>query len=212
MERFEWKVEARDVSGFKSLICNPQQVATTTEKNPIYLSVDAGVDVVAIFSAAMSLVVALLVAWLTLGVQRNQIQANISNFRNQWMAELRGCVAELVKNMAWLINSTATSAEFKASQDWGNGYVRSLQLRSQLELLLSRDDLESKRVRAYCGDLLDSVSKQKFGDARQPLIDKLLLFQDSVRAELESAWKDAKNDLGINRSFFGFHFARTSKS
>lgn len=207
MEKMELTVSAEKLSDV-GLFGSVHAATIAPKEAPIYLNVDTGTDWVAVFSAVMSLVVALLVAWLTVGVQRNQIRANISNFRNQWMAELRGCGAELVKILAHIINAVSSAPSYRQSHLWTEQYLRALQLRSQLDLLLSRNDDRSYAIRKSCATLLEMINKQEGDKEKTVLVDSLVEFQALLRTELESAWEDTKEDLGLNRSFLGFRFAR----
>ncbi|WP_313643446.1 hypothetical protein [Pseudomonas sp.] len=91
------------------------------------------------WAMAPGLIVALLVAWFTVGVQRNQIQANISNFRHQWMAELRSATAEQIMLLRIVSNLVVKNEGFKSSDRYYELSERLLQCTSRVELLLSRD-------------------------------------------------------------------------
>lgn len=84
-----------DLSGLKLVAegvttNNASEQAVGTKTTPLYLDVDTGVDYAAIVTGIAGLIVAIMVARFTLGVQRNQIQANVSTLRHHWMNELRG--------------------------------------------------------------------------------------------------------------------------
>lgn len=86
------------------------------------------------------MVVALLVAWLTVRVQRNQIQGNISNFRHQWMAELREAASELILLMTYILNMSVKQKTLRGGEEYYKSCARAAQLKAKVELLLSRDD------------------------------------------------------------------------
>ena len=154
------------------------------------------------WAMAPGLIVALLVAWFTVGIQRNQIQANISNFRHQWMTELRSATAEQIMLLRIVSNLVVKNEEFKSSERYYELSERLLQCTSRVELLLSRD-----------GELPDDIRNKSMAIARRTLTlnykdqrhDDLLVdiaaLQNLVRIELENAWNDAKSDLGLNRRF-----------
>ena len=148
------------------------------------------------------MVVALLVAWLTVRVQRNQIQGNISNFRHQWMAELREAASELIQLMTYILNMSVKQKNFKGGEEYYKSCARAAQLKAKVELLLSRDDVRSKAIISAGSDALSSSVGAVYNTASRPVFDKILTYKNLLRQELEQAWLDTKNDLGVNRKFF----------
>ena len=201
MEKFELKVEAVRLK--ESGLLPGTQTSTNSESSQIYLNVDTGVDYPAITTAIIGLIVAVVVAKFTVSVQRNQIQANISNFRHQWMVELRESASELIQLAALMINAAAKDQNYKPGALYTQHYSRVMQLRGKIDLLLSRDDAESFLIRKTCGDLLQDINALQVGDSVPDMIDKLVKYQDLLRKELEGAWEDTKDDLGINDRAYG---------
>ncbi|WP_151550788.1 hypothetical protein [Pseudomonas sp. GXM4] len=201
MEKFELKVEAVRLKESGLLAGN--QISAGTEAAPIYLNVDTGFDYAAITTAVIGLIVAVVVAKFTVSVQRNQIQANISNFRHQWMVELRESASELIQLAALMINASTKDNNYKPSALYTQHYSRVMQLRAKIDLLLSRDDDESFLIRKTCGDLLRDINALQVGDSVPDMVDKLVGYQDLLRKELEGAWEDTKDDLGINERAYG---------
>lgn len=201
MEKFELKVEAVRLKESGLLAGN--QISAGTEAAPIYLNVDTGFDYAATTTAVIGLIVAVVVAKFTVNVQRNQIQANISNFRHQWMVELRESASELIQLAALMINAAAKDQGYKPSALYTQHYSRVMQLRAKMDLLLSRGDEESYLIRKTCGDLLRDINALNVGDNVPEMVDKLVKYQDLLRKELEGAWEDTKNDLGINKRAYG---------
>jgi hypothetical protein len=201
MEKFELKVEAVRLkeSGFLT----GTQISAGNEASPIYLNVDTGFDYAAITTAVIGLIVAVVVAKFTVNVQRNQIQANISNFRHQWMVELRESASELIQLAALMINAATKDQSYKPGALYTQHYSRVMQLRAKIDLLLSRDDDESFLIRKTCGDLLRDINALQVGDSVPDMVDKLVGYQDLLRKELEGAWEDTKDDLGINDRAYG---------
>lgn len=201
MEKFELKVEAVRLK--ESGLLTGSQISEGTPASPIYLNVDAGFDYAALTTAVIGLIVAVVVAKFTVSVQRNQIQANISNFRHQWMVELRESAAELIQLAALMINSATKDDGYKPSALYTQHYSRAMQLRAKIDLLLSRDDDDSFLIRKTCGDLLRDINALKIGDSVPDMVDKLVGYQDLLRKELEGAWEDTKDDLGVNEKAYG---------
>ncbi|MFJ1573044.1 hypothetical protein ACIOAU_15895 [Pseudomonas sp. NPDC088322] len=209
METLELKIEAFRLK--ESGLLHDVHPASSKD-SPIYLNVDTGIDYGAIVTAVIGFVVAVIVARFTVGVQRNQIKANISNFRHQWMVDLRECASELIQLMALMISTAAKQKGYKPSDEYVKHYARALQLRSKIELLLSRDDDYTVTIRSACGDLLGKISKIKVDDEIDPLIEAMVAFQDLLRKELERAWGHTKNDLGINTKVLGIRYFNKTHS
>lgn len=154
---------------------------------------------------------AALAAWFTLSVQRNQIQSNVSNLRHHWMGELRVCGSELLQNLALLIQNIKTKDLYLKSEDYVELYTKIIVLQSKLELLMSRDDEPSLRLRKKVAEILVKVRSLKFQEVDDSVFKLLSELKNLIRAELEQAWTDVKEDLGINRKFLGFRFVSRRK-
>lgn len=195
VEKIELKIEAEHLKDSGLL---PLASGLGSEDLPIYIKIDTGFDY-SVLTAVIGFFVAIVVARFTVKVQRNQIQANISNFRHQWMMELRESASELVQIFVMMINKSAKDSEYRKE-----GYVadreRAAQLRAKIDLLLSRNDKATNDIRTTCGGLLDAINSMKYEDDTSHNIDRLVHFQDLVRAELEKAWSDTKADLGVTKA------------
>jgi hypothetical protein len=171
---------------------------------PLYLHVDTDTDWATVIPAGAGVVVALLVAWLTIGVQRNQIQGNIAGFRHHWMSDLREAGSELVQVMNYLANLTTKQDDYKDGQEYLDKCARASQLRAKIDLLLSRDDEASFRIRAASVDALKTTIGLKFKQDPAKAHKKIAKFKNLLRSELEGAWEDMKGDLGVNKRFLFF--------
>jgi hypothetical protein len=211
MEKFEIKLDGLSVSSSGTSIVKSAELAATTEKTPIYLNIDTGVDYAAIATGTLGLLVAALAAWFTLSVQRNQIQANVSNLRHHWMSELRACGSEFLQMVSLLINNLNSIEGYKGSDDYVSVYTKVVILQAKIELLLSRDDATSEKLRSKVAVLLTKVKRVKFNERDPGIFKTMAELRDLFRAELEKAWTDVKNDLGINKKFFGFRFVSKNK-
>lgn len=197
MEKFELTVEANKLR--ESGIIPLSHATVGTEKVPIYINVDTGFDYAGVATAVIGFVVALVVGWFTVTVQRNQIQANISNFRHQWMVELRDCASELLQLFLVITNKASRYEEYKAGGEYYSDRSRAAQLNAKLALLLSRDDERSEAIRKTSVKVLESLRDLKVGGDRSVRFTHIGRLQNLIREELESAWQDTKHDLGINR-------------
>jgi len=169
------------------------------KESPLFVHVESDTDWATVAPSAAGVVVALLVAWLTVGVQRNQIKANLSTFRHHWMTELREAASEQLQVMAYLANQVAGQKGYKGSDDYIKTCARGAQLRAKVELLLSRDDEFSTPLMAAGREALKTVSHCKYGDDISKLFSTVSDYKNLLRAELERAWIDAQDDLGINK-------------
>ncbi|MEN5236646.1 hypothetical protein ABE459_03970 [Pseudomonas sp. TWI923] len=173
-------------------------VEVGVKEAPIYLHVDSDTDWATVVPAGAGVVVALLVAWLTVSVQKNQIKGNVSNFRHHWMSELRDTAAELIGLLTYLINMNSKEQGFKKSEDYYEACSRASQLKAKVELLLSRDDDESRALIASGTEALRVSIQVKYKEAASPALIKVKDYRTLLRRELEQAWIDTKNDLGMS--------------
>lgn len=171
------------------------------KEEPIYVHIETDTDWATVIPAAAGVVVALLVAWLTIGVQRNQIQGSIANFRHQWMSDLREAGSELVQILNYLTNVVTRREGYKKEQEYFDKCSRASQLRAKVDLLLSRDDDVSEEIRKASIDAIKTASSLKFRQDAEEAYKKTARLKNLLRAELESAWEDMKDDLGVNNKF-----------
>lgn len=172
---------------------------------PIYIHLESDTDWATFVPAVAGVVVALLVAWFTIGVQKTQIQGGISNFRHHWMTELRDAASELIVTLRLLANGGYKKEDFDESDAYWQYGTTAMQMHSKVSLLLSRDDPFSDALRIEGGALVQRVMRVEFEDAEfDLLLTEINSYQDALRAELEDAWADAKSDLGFNRKFLLF--------
>lgn len=211
MEGFELRIGEVRYEGKGVLINQVDENYLGTQQSPIVVHVDTDTDWPSIVPAGAGVVVALLVAWLTVGVQRNQIQGNISNFRHQWMVEFREVASELIQLITLMVNSLYRNKDYKKS---GGVFIDNCSqmslLRAKIELLLSRDDSGSDAIRAMGTKLVRGVASLNFNDEEEydSLLEDVGLYKNLIRKELEGAWVHMKNDLGINRRFLMFKMFR----
>lgn len=179
---------------------------------PLYLHIETDTDWATVIPAAAGVVVALLVAWLTIGVQKNQIQGNIASFRHHWMADLREAGSELVQILNYLANIITQSEGYTAEQEYLDKCARASQLRAKIDLLLSRNDAASERVRKAAFEALKNTTQLKYDKSPVQARRDIAKLKAMLRAELEGAWEDMKGDLGVNKRFlFIRFFKKTSK-
>ncbi|MBC3503534.1 hypothetical protein HU761_19235 [Pseudomonas sp. SWRI59] len=210
------KVEL-DISGLKftsdgfSVSNSTGQVAGTKEL-PIYMEVDTGIDYAAVVTGVAGLVVAIMVARFTMGVQRNQIQANVSTLRHHWMTELRSCSSELLQTMSVLTNHMKQVEKYKGSPEYVEQMKVAIILENKVALLLSRDDNRSKGIMDAIRHIMVSINNLKHNQDNKSIFSSMNDLKHLFRAELENAWDDIKNDLGINRKYLGIRLVSEKKA
>lgn len=183
-----------------------------TKDAPLTVFVDSDTDWAAVVPAAAGVVVALLVAWLTIGIQRTQIQGGISNFRHHWMTELRAAASELIVTLRLLANGCCRKDGYTETEAYWEYSKAVMQMHSKVSLLLSRDDSYSDALRKEGELLVQRVMATEFEDPEfKLLLGEIGAYQNALRAELEEAWEDAKSDLGFNRKFLLFRLFEKEK-
>ncbi len=170
--------------------------AVGLKDNPLHIQVNSDTDWAVVAPSAASVVVALIVAWLTVRVQKNQIASNLSNFRHQWMVELRTCASEYLQAIVTRAVKVESTEGFLGSPESFEIYRRITVLTLQFEMLLSRNDEETKRLFDLDNKIMDMLYKMKSGDDSEPVINLVNEMKELLRSELESAWLDVKRDVG----------------
>lgn len=163
---------------------------------PLNIHLDTDTDWAVVAPSAAGVVVALIVAWLTVRVQSNQIKANLSNFRHQWMSELRNCASEYLQTLFAVAIRRQQVQGYIEGPDFRSDQEKIAVLTCKFEMLLSRDDEKTKRLFDLDLDLIDDLYSLKFGEDKSHLIDKLNELKDMLRNELEEAWEDIQVDVG----------------
>lgn len=186
-------------------------VEVGVKEAPLYLHVDTDTDWASVIPAGAGVVVALLVAWLTVGVQRNQIQGNIAGFRHHWMSDLREAGSELIQVLNYLANMITKQKAYKGGQEYFDKCARTSQLRAKIDLLLSREDRVSIAIRHASSDAIKTIVALKHKQDSSEAHAKVANLRDLLRTELEGAWEDMKVDLGVNKRFLFFRLFKKTR-
>lgn len=198
-----------DGTKYEGRVLNDQKIGTIevgVKEEPLYLHVETDTDWGTVIPAAAGVIVALLVAWLTVGVQKNQIQGNIANFRHHWMADLREAGSEFIQVLTYLANIITQKEGYKGEQEYLDKCARASQMRAKIDLLLSRDDENSREIREASREAVRITMKLKFEQNPTAAHQKITVVRNMLRSELEGAWDDMKDDLGLNKRFFFIRF------
>lgn len=198
-DKFELNAQGLSFSGHRLTDDLKVETQFGSKEQPIYVFTQSDTDWATVSPSIAGVVVAIIVAWLTVRVQKNQIKANLSSFRNQWMSELRACGSEYLMAMLDMAVKTEMDPEFYNSGEHFQAYRQVNSLGLKFELLLTRDDEDATKIRD-----LDEVTAQmlfamKLGDDSQPVIDNINNLKSLLRIELEDAWTDIKRDVGKTR-------------
>jgi hypothetical protein len=201
MEGYTLNVADIRYDGKGILVDQATTTSVGTKEHPLTVYVSSDTDWIAFGPSAAGVIVAILVAILTIGVQRNQIKSNISNFRHHWMVELRSAASELIQLMTLLANSVTMNQGYKKTPEYFENCSKASQLRAKIDLLLSRDDETSKKIMSAGLETLKKVSSASYQDDKDKILSYVSAYKHLLRAELERAWGHTQEDLGINKRF-----------
>ncbi|WP_460420782.1 hypothetical protein [Pseudomonas sp. ZL2] len=196
METFSLNVADIRYDGKGISVEKTSTLSVGTKDAPLTVFVESDTDWAAAIPSAAGVVVALLVAWLTVRVQKNQILANLSNFRHQWMVELRGCASEYLQAIVTMAVKTAKAPGFCGSAEVFEIYRQIAVLTVRFEMLLSRDDVSTAEILKLDNKMVKDLLNMKEGDSAQPVLDMVNEFKRLLRIELEEAWIDIQCDVG----------------
>lgn len=196
MESFELSVNDIKYAGRSSTDLGAALLVNSDPDRPLKIHLDSDTDWATVAPSAAGVVVALIVAWLTVRVQRNQISANLSTFRHQWMVELRACASEYLQAMITQSVKNQGDVNFRGSLEDFEIYRRITILTLQFEMLLSRDDEATQKILDLDNRINKKLSEMLPGDDAGPIIDLVNEMKDLLRVELEGAWNDVQRDVG----------------
>lgn len=195
--KFQWSVTGPVAEKMSPVI--------TTAEEPIYVHIANDTDYPSIVTSIAGVVVAFFVGFYTVRSNKNQVQANISNLRHAWMAELRDCSAELFQRMHTLANHLEQVEDFSGGEKFVAEVERISILVSKLRLLLSRDDDDVRAIMQLVDQIIADLMALEFEQDCDPILRKLDRLTDLLRKELEDAWSDIKQDLGrVKKRFWLF--------
>ncbi|MCP1419929.1 hypothetical protein J3D47_004172 [Pseudomonas laurylsulfativorans] len=195
-EKFELSAQGLSYSGHRLSDDVKYESNIGSSAKPLYIHTDSDTDWAALSPSIAGVVVAIIVAWLTVRVQKNQIKANLSNFRSQWMSELRACGSEYLMAMLDMAVNTEMEPEFYKSGQHFQAYRQVVALGIKFDLLLTGDDEDATKLRNLESETALKVLNMKLGADSQPVIDNINNLKGLLRVELESAWTDIKKDVG----------------
>ncbi|WP_336202703.1 hypothetical protein [Pseudomonas guariconensis] len=196
METFSLNVADIRYDGKGISVERSSTISVGTKDAPLTVFVESDTDWAATIPSAAGVVVALLVAWLTIRVQKNQILANLSNFRHQWMTELRGCASEYLQAIVTMASKTANVPGFRSSPEAFEVFRQITVLTVRFEMLLSRDDDSTAVILELDNKMVKAVLSMREGEKAQPILDMVNEFKGLLRVELEEAWIDIQCDVG----------------
>ena len=189
-----------DVSGFSYQLSKTpayhSYVQLGEKTLPLNVHLDTDTDWAIVLPSVASIVVASVVAWLTVKIQRTQINANLSNFRQQWMVELRDCASQYLRALFSMSMRISTQKDFRSEPRYFELHEEIAALTCKFEMLLSRNDAQTEKIFELDAGLLDDINNLEFDSDPQVCIDKINEMKQLLRNELESAWQDVKSDYG----------------
>lgn len=167
------------------------------QDKPFYIHIDSDTDWPTVAPSAAGVIVAVLVAVLTVRIQRNQIRANISAFRHQWISDLRLVSSEYLQSLySMAIRLKVSDGYFKSEQQLKD-YDKLMVLTARFEMLLSRDDEYTQEILACDQKIMNAINNHQQELDFKQLTNDVNALKDLVRKELERAWSDIKADVGF---------------
>lgn len=195
-DKFELAAQGLSYSGHSLTDDVKSETKVGSKEQPLYIHTDSDTDWATASPSIAGVVVAIIVAWLTLKVQKNQVKANLSSFRNQWMSELRACGSEHLMAMVDMAVKTEMEPDFSSSGGHFEAYRKISALGLKFDLLLTRDDEDATRIRNLEEVTVRMLFAMSPGADSQPVIDNINQLKALLRSELEDAWTDIKKDVG----------------
>jgi hypothetical protein len=197
MDSFQLDVSDLGFSGLNHGNTAASVTITNATVDPIKIHIDTDTDWATVSPSIAGVIVTILVAWLTLRLQRKQTAANLSTLRQQWMSELRTVSSEYVQ----LLFKNALRVEAKPGYLSSEEFIELHELiaitGTRFEMLLSRDDSDTKPIFDMETKIIDALHNLKAGEECDFILTMINDFKKLIRAELESAWADIKSDVGI---------------
>jgi len=195
-EKFELSTQGISYGGNRLSNDNKYQASVGSKAEPLYIHTDSDTDWASLSPSIAGVVVALIAAWLTMRVQKTQIKANLSNFRSQWMTDLRVCASEYLIVMLDMAVKTQKDPNFRTSKAHYEGYLKLMALGAKFELLLTGEEEDSKILRNTENETSKIILAMNSGDDAQPAIKSINNFKDLLRIKLHVTWCEIKKDVG----------------
>ncbi|WP_417480455.1 hypothetical protein [Maricaulis maris] len=197
--KFELEIDGLRYSGSGADMRIEQEQLAGTESNPLYIHLETGTDWGVAGPSIASVLVVVVVAFLTYKVQRNQIKSNLSNFRHAWMKELRDCATDFVESLFSMAIRIEGDPDFKNSVERIERHERIIALSSRFDMLLSRDDEDVEEISSLSAKIITDLNKLQHEDDSQPILDDMNSLMKLIRRELENAWCDIQKDVGMKK-------------
>lgn len=200
MDSFQLRIDDIRYAGKSSSDLGAAVIVNGDADKPLKIHIDTDTDWATITPSAAGVIVALIVAWLTARFQKHQISANLSNFRHQWMVELRSCTSEYLQCIITRAVKMQSEAGFIGSPADFELYRRITVLTLQFEMLLSRDDQSTQEIFEIDNQIMSTLFTMKPNDDAGPVIDLVNQMKGLLRTELENAWNDVQRDVGKQKA------------
>jgi hypothetical protein len=201
--------EAPMLSSYNQKTGTFQQILTP---DPILLKVDSPTDTGVLLIGIAGIVSSLLVGLFTYRVQRNQIKANISQLRHHWRNELRDTASEFLQSVSSLVTGVQNSEQFSKSARRQELWSTALRLQIKMNLLITRQGVLERGIVQMSQDVLISAQKFKHGEDPKKIYLTMSHLEDLVRDQLQNAWLDIQDDLGLSSFWEKFNRKRRERS
>jgi hypothetical protein len=201
--------EAPLLSSYNQKTGTFQQILTP---EPILLKVDSPTDTGVLLIGIAGIFSSLLVGLFTYRVQRNQIRANVSQLRHHWRNELRDTASEFLQSITAMVTEVKGDANFAGSSDHFGLWSEALKLQIKMNLLITRRGVLERAVVQMSEDVLVSAQEFKHGQSSDELFETMSHLEDLIRDQLQNAWLDIQDDLGLSGFWERFNRKRRERS
>lgn len=195
LEKFD--IAAADIKYEKPPVVVPE--VGSAKDVPFYFHIATDTDLSVVVPSAASVFVTFVVGVAALMFQRRQVRANITNFRHQWMVELRSCAAEYLQSLYSMAWGLVAKEDYSKSPEYTVFCDKIAILTFKIELLLSRDDPSTSKIFELDKSLCKKLYALTYEDSMDDFLQDLLELRDLFRIELEDAWLDVQVDLSAKK-------------
>lgn len=193
----KFDVVAADIKYEKPPVVVPE--VGSAKDAPYYFHIATDTDLAVVVPSAASVLVTFVVGVAALIFQRRQVRANITNFRHQWMVELRSFAAEYLQSLYSTAWGVTTKEDYPSSPEYTAFCDKIAILTFKIELLLSRDDSSTTKIFELDKSLCTKLYALTYDDSMGDFLQDLLKLRDLFRIELEDAWLDVQVDLSAKK-------------
>ena len=174
------------------IIVNPQ---------PLKINLDTPTDWPIFFATLLvgvgSILITLLVGWLSSVNQRTQIESSIATFRHKWIEDLRESVSRFIALGAKIHYEQQINPNFLVSEKLNDIFSELMQTQAYILLMLDRKKAYTDELSNFMDEVVNGLRK----NSEEDFLKNSESFANKASDVLELGWQDIKRDLK-NRSLW----------